>query len=335
MKLNKQLPDSYMNQILNKIKELVQKVEECFQSVSNGKSLVASAITDKKVPTDATATFAEMAANIESLKLGSGNAVIADVLEGKTFTNSDGIEYTGTMPNINAIDDAIASNYVTKGSSGTGIYARMNTGAHVTLASSGHAELFIPQTQIVTMFSANATAAQILKDKTAWVNGTKITGTMPNQGAKTASLNCGGSYTIPAGYHNGSGKVTANSLASQTSATAVAAQISKGYTAWVNGVKITGTRPAVIKTLSGSVSKRAEINGTTQVIVKFTTPFDTVPTVSIALNSATNYKGQSGASYITISKQDVTKASFVLNIKNSHTSSGYYMDCVISWSASA
>ena len=28
-----------------------------------------------------------------------------------------------------------------------------------------------------------------------------------------ASLNCGGSYTIPAGYHNGSGKVTTNSLA--------------------------------------------------------------------------------------------------------------------------
>ena len=68
---------------------------------------------------------------------------------------------------------------------------------------------------------------------------------MPNQGAKTASLNCGGSYTIPAGYHNGSGKVTANSLASQTSATAAAGDIVSGKTAYVNGTKITGTITSV------------------------------------------------------------------------------------------
>ena len=65
-------------------------------------------------------------------------------------------------------------------------------------------------------------------------------GEMTNQGAKTASLNCGGTYTIPAGFHNGSGKVTANSLASQTSATATASTIRSGYTAWVNGSKLTG-----------------------------------------------------------------------------------------------
>lgn len=67
------------------------------------------------------------------------------------------------------------------------------------------------------------------------------TGTMVNNGAKTASLNCGGSYTIPAGYHNGSGKIIANSLASQTSANAAAGDIIKGKTAWVSGSKQTGT----------------------------------------------------------------------------------------------
>ena len=67
------------------------------------------------------------------------------------------------------------------------------------------------------------------------------TGTMVNNGAKTSSLNCGGSYTIPAGYHNGSGKVIANSLASQTSANAAAGDIIKGKTAWVSGSKQTGT----------------------------------------------------------------------------------------------
>ena len=88
---------------------------------------------------------------------------------------------------------------------------------------------------------ATATAAQILSGKTAYVKGSKVTGTMANQGAKTSSLNCGASYTIPAGYHNGSGKITANSLSSQTSATATASKILSGYTAWVNGSKLTGT----------------------------------------------------------------------------------------------
>ena len=40
-----------------------------------------------------------MAANIGKIVLGSGNAVPSDVLAGKTFTNNDGVEYTGTMPN--------------------------------------------------------------------------------------------------------------------------------------------------------------------------------------------------------------------------------------------
>lgn len=58
---------------------------------------------------------------------------------------------------------------------------------------------------------ANAYASGILSGLSAYVNGSKITGTMANQGAVSKSLSPGGSYTIPAGYHNGSGKVTANS----------------------------------------------------------------------------------------------------------------------------
>ena len=87
----------------------------------------------------------------------------------------------------------------------------------------------------------DATASQILSGKTAWVKGQKITGTMPNRGAVSKTLNAGGSYTIPEGYHNGSGKITASSLASQTPGTATANDIASGKTAWVNGKKITGT----------------------------------------------------------------------------------------------
>lgn len=60
----------------------------------------------------------------------------------------------------------------------------------------------------------NATADKLLSGSTATVDSGPITGTMQNQGTKTASLNCGENYIIPAGYHNGSGKITANSLAS-------------------------------------------------------------------------------------------------------------------------
>ena len=57
---------------------------------------------------------------------------------------------------------------------------------------------------------ADATAANILSGKTAYVNGSKLTGTMTNNGAVSKTMTANGSYTIPAGYHNGSGKVTVN-----------------------------------------------------------------------------------------------------------------------------
>ena len=69
----------------------------------------------------------------------------------------------------------------------------------------------------------------------------KRVGTRKNNGALNATLNCEESYTIPAGDTTG-GKVTANSLASQTQGTAVAADIMAGKTATVNGVKITGIK---------------------------------------------------------------------------------------------
>lgn len=103
---------------------------------------------------------------------------------------------------------------------------------------------------------ATATAARVLSGYTCYVNDVKITGTMANQGTKTASLNAGGSYTIPAGYHSGSGKVTANALSGQTSGTATAARILSGRTAWVNGSKLTGSM-----TNRGAISQKLAANG--------------------------------------------------------------------------
>lgn len=74
-------------------------------------------------------------------------------------------------------------------------------------------------------------------------NSDMQTGTMPNRGAVNQALNAGGVYTIPEGYHNGQGKVSAANLASQTPATATAGQILSGQTAYVNGAKVTGSMP--------------------------------------------------------------------------------------------
>lgn len=88
-----------------------------------------------------------------------------------------------------------------------------------------------------------ASKAQVLVGYTAVTRDSgdeAAAGSMPNNGGQSGTLNCGQSKVIPAGYTSG-GTVTANSLASQTSGTAVANQISSGKTAWVNGAKVTGT----------------------------------------------------------------------------------------------
>lgn len=89
--------------------------------------------------------------------------------------------------------------------------------------------------------TGNAADANVLTGKTYYNTDakTKRSGTMANNGAMSGSLNCGQSKSIPAGYTTG-GTVTANSLASQTSATAAASHILSGQTAWVNGNRITG-----------------------------------------------------------------------------------------------
>lgn len=55
---------------------LSARVDQCFQNVSNGKALVASAITDKGISTSQDATFQQMANNIQSLVTMSANPTV-------------------------------------------------------------------------------------------------------------------------------------------------------------------------------------------------------------------------------------------------------------------
>lgn len=53
-----------------------------------------------------------------------------------------------------------------------------------------------------------AAVAEILSGKTAHARGVQLTGTMPNNGAVSGSISSKAEqYTVPQGYHDGSGKV--------------------------------------------------------------------------------------------------------------------------------
>ena len=137
----------------------------------------------------------------------SGDAVAADVLLNKTFSNDDDTDVVGTMPN----NGKVTPSGLNCGGSYT-IPAGYHNGQGVVTANS-----LASQTGVDSGKTAVG-AAQMLTGYQGWVNGSKITGTMANKGAWTPSnINPGGSVTIPAGYHNGSGKVTAN--ANQNSGT--------------------------------------------------------------------------------------------------------------------
>lgn len=75
---------------------------------------------------------------------------------------------------------------------------------------------------------ATAAAAEILATKTAYVDGAKVTGSMPNRGAVTGTITTkAGQYTIPQGYHDGSGKV---GISSTEQAKIIAGNIKSGVT---------------------------------------------------------------------------------------------------------
>lgn len=118
----------------------------------------------------------------------SGNAGAGDVLNGKTFYNTNAkSKLTGTL---SLSGNAGAGDVV----SGKTFY---NTNAKSKITGT-------------LSLSGNANAAQVLSGYTFYKTDpkSKVTGTMTNRGAVSATVAPGGSYTISAGYHNGSGKVT-------------------------------------------------------------------------------------------------------------------------------
>ena len=107
---------------------------------------------------------------------------------------------------------------------------------------------------------ATATADEILATKTAYNKGNKVTGTMPNNGAVTGTISTKvGQYTVPKGYHDGSGKV---GIASSEQAKLIPANIRQGV---------------VVLGVTGEMSSTEGLNAQTKAVTPTVGGFNVAP----------------------------------------------------------
>ena len=111
--------------------------------------------------------------------------------------------------------------------------------AHVLKGSTFHDKSGAPKTGTCTYDSDTSedtvAVSEILVGKTAHARGVKITGTMPNNGAVSGSIATKDEqYTVPQGFHDGSGKV---GIASTEKAKLIPGNIKSG----VEVLGVTGT----------------------------------------------------------------------------------------------
>lgn len=154
--------------------------------------------------------------------VSSVTAEAADVLTGKIIVTADGVVTTGTMPNNGAATKALDATTVTytipkgyhNGSGKVTITLETKTvtptkSAQTVTPTEGKVLSSVTVNPIpveyITTTDADAVAGNILAGKTAYVDGVKLEGTMPNNGATGGNIDgfSTTSVTIPAGYTTG------------------------------------------------------------------------------------------------------------------------------------
>ncbi len=191
-------------------KDAAGAITELFLNVSDGKALIASAITDKGVPTDANDSFAGMADNIEAIHVGpdtsNATASAGDLRAGKTAYVNE-VKITGTIPEKGAAnpghEPAIGYDV-----SGSNIYLKAPKGIYdhdtwivqpepdlvsVNIKAGVNILGINGKTQVVdTTTASGASAAQMLAGREAFVNGVKVTGAAVNRNANAAATGIDG-----------------------------------------------------------------------------------------------------------------------------------------------
>lgn len=245
--------------------------------------------------------------------VSSVNAVAGEVLANKVFVTAQGTVTTGTMPNNGAasktLDTTTTAYAIPAGyHNGSGTVKIVTDTETVTptkakqtvTPDTGKVLMSVTVNPIpaayITTSDADAIASEILDGKFAYVDGVKVEGTMPRLGAVSETIDTTTiSYTVPKGFHNGTGtvsikpesktatpstatqnitptsgyvlsKVVVNPIPSAyivtTDATAAAGNILSGKTAYVNGKKVTGTMAN-----NGAISEAIDGMTTTSVTI--------------------------------------------------------------------
>lgn len=138
---------------------------------------------------------------------------------------------------------------------------------------------------------ATAVAAEILLSKTAYKNGSKLTGTMPNNGGTNVTVTSKSGTTIPQGYSDGSAKAVIDS-------TSAAALIAENIRESVTILGITGT-------MSGSEDVHAQAKTVTpstsqQVVTPDSPDYNYLSQVTVSAIPYTETDNAAGGKTVTI-----------------------------------
>ena len=168
--------------------------------------------------------------------------------------------------------------------------------AHLLDGYTAHGANGAPITGACTYDSdtTNDTAAvgEILSGKTAHARGAQLTGTMPNRGAVSGTISTkAGTYTIPQGYHDGSGSV---SISSTEQAKLIATNIREGIT--ILGVEGTMSSSEGMK----PQAKTATPTFSQQVITPDSTTYNCLSQVTINAITVTYSDNAAGGKTVTI-----------------------------------
>lgn len=136
-----------------------------------------------------------------------------------------------------------------------------------------------------------AAVAEVLAGKTAHARGRALVGTMPNNGAASGTIETkAGEYTIPQGYHDGSGKVA---ISAQEQAKIIESNIREGITI----LGVTGTMSGTENVTAQSANVTP---GTTQQVVTPDEGYNYLSQVTVAAIPYTETPNAAGGTTVTI-----------------------------------